>query len=249
MMKGKTRWTVIDDNTWDMLLGKAGKLPGKLDKEIIDIATVQNREFFEGRPQDLYPNCLDTFRAEMDKNNWDYGKDDEELFELAMHPRQYRNYKSGKAKEEFEVDLATKRKTTQPKPIEPEPSEVNGSFYPKTLNINVNGEVYKVIISYHDEDKAVTESESEVIQNSNNASVGPLSEILAPIEGNFCRTKNPGDKPVRMGDVVKKGDIVAYIESMKVYNAITTHVGGKIVEICFSDGSPVEEDDVIIKIE
>ena len=48
---------------------------------------------------------------------------------------------------------------------------------------------------------------------------------------------------------VKKGDIVAYIESMKVYNAITTHVGGKIVEICFSDGSPVEEDDVIIKIE
>ena len=34
------------------------------------------------------------------------GKDDEELFELAMHPEQYRAYKSGKAKADFEVELA-----------------------------------------------------------------------------------------------------------------------------------------------
>ena len=41
----------------------------------------------------------------MDKNGWDYGQDDEELFELAMHPEQYRNYKSGQAKKNFLADL------------------------------------------------------------------------------------------------------------------------------------------------
>ena len=33
------------------------------------------------------------------------GPDDEELFELAMHDRQYRDYKSGVAKKRFEEDL------------------------------------------------------------------------------------------------------------------------------------------------
>ena len=41
-----------------------------------------------------------------DENGWDYGQDDEELFELAMHPEQYRSFKSGKAKADFEADLA-----------------------------------------------------------------------------------------------------------------------------------------------
>jgi pyruvate carboxylase subunit B len=41
----------------------------------------------------------------MDENGWDYGQDDEELFELAMHPEQYRAFKSGQAKKQFLADL------------------------------------------------------------------------------------------------------------------------------------------------
>ena len=41
----------------------------------------------------------------MDEEGWDYGEDDEELFELAMHDRQYRDYKSGIAKERFNKEL------------------------------------------------------------------------------------------------------------------------------------------------
>ena len=40
----------------------------------------------------------------MTENSWDFGQDDEELFELAMHDRQYRDYKSGIAKKRFEDD-------------------------------------------------------------------------------------------------------------------------------------------------
>ena len=41
----------------------------------------------------------------MKEEGWDCGQDDEELFELAMHERQYRDYRSGIAKERFEHDL------------------------------------------------------------------------------------------------------------------------------------------------
>ena len=52
-----------------------------------------------------YPDALDDYRKEMDENGWEYGEDDEELFELAMHDRQYRDYKSGVAKKRFEEEL------------------------------------------------------------------------------------------------------------------------------------------------
>ena len=79
MVKGEPRWTMIDKNSWDMILGKAGKLPGKLDQEIIDLAKKNNFEFYEGNPQDNYPNELDRFIKEMAENGWDRGQDDEEL--------------------------------------------------------------------------------------------------------------------------------------------------------------------------
>ena len=109
MEKGRERWSMIADDIWDMLLGKSGRLPGPIAPELIEKAKQQGREFFTGNPQDSYPDALDGFRKEMAENGWDLGEDDEELFELAMHPQQYRLYKSGQAKADFEADLAKKK--------------------------------------------------------------------------------------------------------------------------------------------
>jgi len=97
----KEKFAIIDNNAWDMIIGKAGKLPGKLDSQIIEIAKNQGKEFYTGVPQDNYPDELDKFRKEMEENGWDTGEDDEELFEFAMHERQYRDFKSGIAKQRF----------------------------------------------------------------------------------------------------------------------------------------------------
>ncbi len=103
---GKPRYSMMDQSIWGMILGKSGRLPGKVAPEIVELAKKKGYEFTDANPQDNYPDDLQTYIDEMAANGWDRGQDDEELFELAMHPSQYRDYKSGIAKERFETDLA-----------------------------------------------------------------------------------------------------------------------------------------------
>ena len=103
--QGKGRFVMMDDAMWGMILGKSGKIPGTIDPELVELAKKQKREFTDVDPHTLLPNALDDFRKEMDENGWEYGQDDEELFELAMHPEHYRAFKSGQAKKQFLADL------------------------------------------------------------------------------------------------------------------------------------------------
>ena len=109
LLKGQPRWGSLDKDTWNMILGKMGSLPGELDPEIVALAESKGLEFYSGVPQDAFPDELEKFRSAMVQEGWDLGPDDEELFEFAMHERQYRDYKSGVAKARFEADLEAAR--------------------------------------------------------------------------------------------------------------------------------------------
>jgi len=114
--KGEPRFSQVDPDSRNMILGKTGQLPGELAPEIVQWVKDNGWDFYTGTPQDAYPDALEGYRAEMEKNGWDCGEDDEELFELAMHERQYRDYKSGVAKQRFEQELEEARKKAgQPK--------------------------------------------------------------------------------------------------------------------------------------
>ena len=103
--QGKGRFVMMDDAMWGMILGKSGKIPGTVDAELVELAKKQGREFTDVDPHTLLENALDGFKKEMDENGWDYGQDNEELFELAMHPEQYRAFKSGQAKKQLLADI------------------------------------------------------------------------------------------------------------------------------------------------
>ena len=103
--QGKGRFVMMDDAMWGMILGKSGKIPGTIDPELVELAKKQNRKFTDVDPHTLLENALDGFKKEMDENGWEYGQDDEELFELAMHPEQYRAFKSGQAKKQLLADI------------------------------------------------------------------------------------------------------------------------------------------------
>lgn len=252
--KGRARWSMIADNIWDMILGNSGKLPGELAPEIIKMAKDQNREFYTGNPQEVYPDKLDEFRAEMKENNWEFGEDDEELFELAMHPEEYRAYKSGEAKKSFEEDLAKKKAEKDAPVASLTPAATNGSnFQPKSMIVNVDNESFVVNISYPNaeggSDQAV-QNQAVVAQPvvATLPSDGKLKEVASPLEGKFFFTRESSETPIKVGDSIKEGDLVGYIESMKTYNAVSAEESGTVVEICIANGESVDEDDILIKI-
>lgn len=243
MMKGKERWSLLDDNTWDMLLGKSGRLPGEVADELKSLAAEQERGFFEGDPQDLQPDALDEYRQKMTDQGWDVGEDDEELLEYAMHPAQYENYKSGKAKADFDKDLA-ERKNAESSPVHTSAPVANQQ--PATLQIEVNGEKYKVHISYDQPEVSATDP-AEQANSAAPAAVG-TKEILAPLEGTVYMTKDATEKALKVGDRVNVGDIVCYIEAMKVSNAVKSEVEGTITEVLVKDTDSILDDDVLFKL-
>ncbi|MBQ7361102.1 MAG: oxaloacetate decarboxylase [Bacteroidaceae bacterium] len=99
------RFSRMDESMWGMILGKSGQLPGEVAPEIIELAKEKGYEFTTADPQSFYPDALDKYIKEMEELGWERGEDDEELFEFAMHERQYRDYRSGVAKERFLADI------------------------------------------------------------------------------------------------------------------------------------------------
>ena len=236
MEKGKARWSMIADNIWDMILGKSGRLPGEVAPELVEMAKEQGRVFETEDPQSYYPDDLDTYRQKMQEKGWELGEDDEELFEYSMHPSQYEAYKSGKAKADFEADLAERK------------AKANGAGaaeLPKSIKVSVNGQTYEVNIAYGNETPAAT--------TASTASAAPVAagegeDILAPLEGKFYRVKDSQETPKQIGEEVKAGDVIGYIEAMKTYNAIRADFDGVLTAILVNSGEAVEEDDPIIKI-
>ncbi len=145
LTNGKERYSMIDNNTWDMILGKAGKLPAMPAKEILDIVSEQGKEFFTGNPQENYPDALPAFRKEMEENGWDPGEDDEELFELAMHERQYRDYRTGIARTRFEQEVRQARQEIMSKGASQEqPGNMFLSPLNGTLALYIGGGEYYI---------------------------------------------------------------------------------------------------------
>ena len=208
MLKGEPRWSMIDKNSWDMILGKAGKLPGTLAPEIVELAKKNNYEFFEGNPQDNYPNELDHFIALMKENNWERGKDDEELFEFAMHEKQYRDYKSGEAKKRFDVELeaAIKEKYSKMNVVVP---DIRTLKYPNAepLEAPATG---RVLWELDFEEKSKEPVHGKLVKEKEAVCALQTRYGIEQINS-FCNGRIVGIER-KQGEMVRKGDVIAYIE-------------------------------------
>ena len=208
---GKPRYSMMDPSIWGMILGKSGKLPGEVAPEIIELAKEKGFEFTTADPQSNYPDDLPRFIEEMEKNGWERGEDDEELFEFAMHESQYRDYKSGVAKERFLKDLQAA----------------------KDKEMQKNGLSLEEVAAYkHAEADAVTAPENGTV----------MWEINGDAE--CVKSIDP-----MVGKEYKEGDRFCYLQNQ--YGQITeipAALGGKLVEICASQGSKVNKGDTIAYI-
>lgn len=74
--------------------------------------------------------------------------------------------------------------------------------------------------------------------------------VKAPIVGTFYASPSPDKDPfVKVGDTVKKGDVIMIIESMKLMNEVQSDFNGTVKEILVENGQAVEFDQPVMIIE
>ncbi len=211
MEQGKGRFVMMDDSMWGMILGKSGKIPGTIAPELVALAKDKGLEFTDADPHTLLPNSLDEFKKEMDENGWEYGQDDEELFELAMHPEQYRNYKSGQAKKNFLADLQKAKDAKMGSKLSVEElaafkhakadalvAPVKGQLF---WEFNGDGECAPTVEPYIGKEYKEGEVFCYIV-----ATWGEIVTVPAALGGKLVEIN------AKQGSKVNKGDVVAYIE-------------------------------------
>ena len=73
--------------------------------------------------------------------------------------------------------------------------------------------------------------------------------IKSPMVGVFYRAPAENAEPfVKVGDTVKKGDVVGIIEAMKLMNEVISDVDGEIEEICASNAEAVDFGKILMKV-
>ena len=209
--QGKGRYVMMDDSVWGMILGKSGKVPGKIDDEILALAKEKGLEFTDADPHTLLPNALDDFRKEMDENGWEYGQDDEELWELAMHPEQYRNYKSGQAKKNMLADLQKAKDAKLGGTMTPEQVAEFKHAKDDAIVAPVKGQVYWEFQGDGEAAPAVEPYIGKEYQEGDTfcyiqAPWGEFVEVKAALGGKLVEIN------AKQGSKIQKGDVVAYIE-------------------------------------
>ena len=211
MAQGKGRFVMMDDSMWGMILGKSGKIPGTIDQELVELAEKQGRQFTDADPHTLIPDALEGFKKEMQDNNWDFGQDDEELFELAMHPEQYRDYKSGMAKKRMLADLQKAKDAKLGAKLTPE--EVSAFKHAKA-DASVSPFKGQVFFDFEGSSECVPCLEPYIGQHYKEGETfcyiqtpwGQFEPVPAALGGKLVEIA------ARQGSRVNRGDVIAYIE-------------------------------------
>lgn len=74
--------------------------------------------------------------------------------------------------------------------------------------------------------------------------------IVSPMVGTFYASPSPDSAPfVKVGDRVKKGQVIAILEAMKIMNELEAEFDCKIVSVLVSDGQAVEYDMPLFAVE
>lgn len=211
MEQGKGRYVYMDDSMWGMILGRSGKVPGEIAPELKELAKEKGYEFTDIDPHTLLKPALEDFKKEMDENGWDYGKDDEELFELAMHPEQYRNYKSGQAKKNMLADLQKAKDAKMGSKLSAEELAAFKHAKADAVVAPVKGQVFWEFQGEGECAPAVEPYIGKEYKEGDTfcyiqAPWGEFVEVKADLGGKLVEIN------AKQGSKVQKGNVIAYIE-------------------------------------
>ena len=87
------------------------------------------------------------------------------------------------------------------------------------------------------------------VQGSEPRSEAGVTDITSPMVGVFYTSPAENAEPyVKVGDRVKKGDVLCIIEAMKLMNEITSDISGTVVEVCAGNAQVVDFGHVLMRV-
>ena len=114
----------------------------------------------------------------------------------------------------------------------------------KIYKIKVNGKSYRVELESIEEvaSEAVKEEKKAVEEKKPALTSGEGQQVTSPIQGSVTNIK------VKVGDRVKKGDVLLIIEAMKLENEVPSPFDGEVSQILVSKGQNVASKEVVVII-
>jgi pyruvate carboxylase subunit B len=240
---GGDRYATVTQELKDYLQGLYGRPPVPADHELRRLV-LGREEPITIRPADLLEPQVEVARQQVKKLGHE-PTDDVVLIHL-MFPSLVADYTRGPQPEQ------DGHKPVPPPPAAPAPpaevhtadaAEADPPAPPAAeFDVEVEGEVFKVRVM----GAGVQVATSTAAATSGKATPSPPKAgegtVIAPMQGLIVKV------PVKQGDAVKLGDVVAVLEAMKMQNDIVTTVAGKVTAVYVKEGEVVSPNQPLLAI-
>ena len=236
---GGDRYATVTQELKDYLQGLYGRPPVPADPELRRLV-LGREEPITIRPADLLEPQVAPARQQMKKMGFE--PDDASVLIYLLFPHLAPDYLRGpepaaKANPEGAAPVVTLEPAAPAasEPVSPPPpAPLTAAAVTAEFDVEVEGEVFKVRVSG---------AGMTVVPGAGVAAAAPADApppprtgegtVVAPMQGLIVKL------PVKAGDIVKLGDVVAVLEAMKMQNDIVTTVAGKVREVYVNEGEIV----------
>ena len=243
---GGDRYATVTQELKDYLQGLYGRPPVPADHELRRLV-LGREEPITIRPADLLEPQVENSRAQVRKLGFE-PTDDNVLIHL-MFPSLAQEYLSGPPAPP--ADKSGPKSVTHSTPVPaPAPAQAEAAE-PPTLEpvstaefeVEVEGEVFKVRVT----GAGMTVMSAAGGASAAGASAAPPPKagegtVIAPMQGLIVKI------PVKAGDEVKLGDVVAVLEAMKMQNDIVTNVAGRVSHVYVKEGEVVSPNQPLLVV-
>ncbi len=195
------------------------------------------------RPADLLEPQVDNSRQQVRKMGYE-PSDDNVLIHL-MFPSLAQEYLSGPPAKDSNGSKP-QAAAPAPEPVAaaaefPDPPPV-APVSTAEFDVEVDGEVFKVRVT--GAGMTVTPAAGAAPPGSTTAPAPKTGEgtVIAPMQGLIVKL------PVKAGDEVKLGDVVAVLEAMKMQNDIVTTVAGRVSQVYVKEGEVVSPNQPLLAV-
>lgn len=217
------RYKTVTNEVRDYVKGLYGKSPAPISDDMVNLI-IGEEERITCRPADTLESLYEKMKA--DANSQGLVKQEEDVLTYILYPAIAPAFLKGEAK----AEVIPEKTASVPAPSQ----EYD---IPRSMEVEVDGEIYNVrILSV--EGESVVSDVSEEARPRGDVPGGVKSSIQGMVL----------DIKVHPGEKVSVGDTLLILEAMKMENPVVSPVDGTVIDVFVENGAVVQSGDVLVVV-